>query len=257
MEGIGYDFVPDVMQHKYVDYWVTTQDRESFRMARRMIRTEGLLCGGSSGSAMVAALQAARHFNLTAPEHRIVVILPDSVRNYMTKFLSADWMLVHSFLTAEEYIAENRLVGGKGQTVETLVDPRLLTLRMTIKSDETVASVWRRLQEDGCSASANDQFPVVDVDTGCILGNFEAARLFERVAVEGLIPVMSYALRRFVNREFVTVNLEQTSVAEAVALCATKVPVYVVDATGRARLDASGSVQSINPFRLFASLKGA
>ncbi|RME14072.1 MAG: pyridoxal-phosphate dependent enzyme, partial [Bdellovibrio sp.] len=59
VEGIGYDFVPDVLDRSLVDEWVKTTDKESFLLARRLIREEGLLCGGSSGSAMMAALEKA------------------------------------------------------------------------------------------------------------------------------------------------------------------------------------------------------
>lgn len=67
-------------------------------MMRRLIRDEGLLCGGSSGAAMSCALKAAA--TLTAGQ-RCVVILPDSVRNYMTKALSDDWMVDHGFVDGE------------------------------------------------------------------------------------------------------------------------------------------------------------
>ena len=64
-------------------------------MARRMIREEGLLCGGSSGSAMIGAIKAAKDLPEGA---RVVVLLPDSVRNYMTKFLDDDWMIENEFM---------------------------------------------------------------------------------------------------------------------------------------------------------------
>ena len=75
--------------------WVKTRDREAFVMSRRLIRSEGLLCGGSSGTAMAAAVQAARSLK---KGQRCVVILPDSVRNYMTKFLADEWMYEHGFI---------------------------------------------------------------------------------------------------------------------------------------------------------------
>jgi cystathionine beta-synthase len=84
IEGIGYDFVPGVLKRQYVDQWVKTEDKESFLMARRLIREEGLLCGGSSGTAVVAAVKAAKQLK---KGQRCVVLLPDSVRNYMSKFL--------------------------------------------------------------------------------------------------------------------------------------------------------------------------
>lgn len=89
MEGIGYDFIPTVLDRSIVDSWVKTDDQESFIMARRLIREEGLLVGGSSGSAMVAAVKMAQSLK---KGQRCLVILPDSVRNYMSKFLRDEWM---------------------------------------------------------------------------------------------------------------------------------------------------------------------
>ncbi|EMP31471.1 Cystathionine beta-synthase [Chelonia mydas] len=80
VEGIGHDFIPTVLDRSVVDLWYKSNDTDSFLMARRLIREEGLLCGGSSGSAMSIAVKAAK--NLTEGQ-RCVVILPDSVRNYM------------------------------------------------------------------------------------------------------------------------------------------------------------------------------
>lgn len=64
MEGIGYDFIPKVCDRSLVDKWIKTEDKESFLMARRIISEEGLLCGGSSGSALVGAVNAALHYKL-------------------------------------------------------------------------------------------------------------------------------------------------------------------------------------------------
>jgi len=94
IEGIGYDFVPKVLDRSIVDKWIKTEDRESFIMARRLIREEGLLCGGSCGAVVVGALEAAR--SLTK-DQRCVVLLADSVRNYMSKFLSDSWMYDNQF----------------------------------------------------------------------------------------------------------------------------------------------------------------
>ncbi|KAI9485915.1 MAG: tryptophan synthase beta subunit-like PLP-dependent enzyme [Benjaminiella poitrasii] len=99
VEGIGYDFIPDVLKRNLIDIWVKSEDKPSFLMARRLIREEGLLCGGSSGTAMYAAVQAAKELK---EGQRCVVILPDSIRNYMTKFLSDDWMRERGFLDEEE-----------------------------------------------------------------------------------------------------------------------------------------------------------
>ena len=94
IEGIGYDFIPDVLDNDLVDEYIKTNDEESFLMARRLIKEEGLLCGGSSGSAMVAALQTA--INLNKGE-KCLVLLPDSIRNYMSKFPNDGWMKKNGF----------------------------------------------------------------------------------------------------------------------------------------------------------------
>jgi cystathionine beta-synthase len=98
VEGIGYDFVPgtldssislipDVLNRSLVNTWIKTGDQESFTMSRRLIRTEGLLCGGSSGAAVVGAIKVAKQLNL-GKDKTVVVVLPDSLRNYITKVLS-------------------------------------------------------------------------------------------------------------------------------------------------------------------------
>jgi len=95
IEGIGYDFIPGVLENAYVDRYIKTDDKDSFVMARRLMREEGLLVGGSSGAAMCAALEAAR--SLTA-DQVCLVILPDSTRNYLSKFVNDDWMQSHGLL---------------------------------------------------------------------------------------------------------------------------------------------------------------
>lgn len=101
VEGIGYDFLPTVLDRSRVDYWYKSVDRDSFQMSRQLIRREGLLCGGSSGSAAYCAIQAIKKFNVKEGDN-VVVILPDSIRNYMTKYLSEEWCVTRGFLDVEE-----------------------------------------------------------------------------------------------------------------------------------------------------------
>jgi cystathionine beta-synthase len=97
VEGIGYDFFPKVLDRVIIDEWVKTTDEPSFVMARRAIREEGLLCGGSSGSALcgVEAILPKVTSGST-----IVVVLPDGIRNYMTKMMDNDWLVKSGFKNA-------------------------------------------------------------------------------------------------------------------------------------------------------------
>ncbi|KAI8931210.1 hypothetical protein NX059_011559 [Plenodomus lindquistii] len=97
VEGIGYDFIPEVLEQKIVDKWYKTDDRTSFMYARRLISEEGILCGGSSGSAMAAAVEASKELNLTEDDV-MVVILPDSIRSYLSKFVDDDWLAANDLL---------------------------------------------------------------------------------------------------------------------------------------------------------------
>lgn len=96
VEGIGYDFFPEVLDVPLVDEWIKTNDDESFAAAKRIVRHEGLFVGGSSGTALAGALRYLKSEEgakvAKDPEANVVIICPDSVRNYMSKpwFLSKD-----------------------------------------------------------------------------------------------------------------------------------------------------------------------
>jgi cystathionine beta-synthase len=82
VEGIGYDFIPTVLDRKQIDFWYKSVDKESFQMSRQLIKREGLLCGGSCGSAVYCAIEAIKRFNIKKGQN-VAVLLPDSIRNYM------------------------------------------------------------------------------------------------------------------------------------------------------------------------------
>jgi cystathionine beta-synthase len=94
VEGIGYDFIPDVLDRGLVDRWVKTNDQVSFKLARRLIKEEGLLIGGSSGSALMAALQEAESLS---EGQNCVVLFADGIRNYLSKFVDDNWMTENGF----------------------------------------------------------------------------------------------------------------------------------------------------------------
>ncbi|KAL1512652.1 hypothetical protein ABEB36_002211 [Hypothenemus hampei] len=154
VEGIGYDFVPTILDRSVVDLWIKTHDRDSLPMARRLIKEEGLLCGSSSGANMVAAFQAAKALK---EDENVVVILPDSIRNYMTKFISDEWMQARGLMPCEN----TRNIWWWNKKITDLNLPVLQTITSENTCDRAI-HLMKKL--------AVDQIPVVDNKGGFITG---------------------------------------------------------------------------------------
>uniref|UniRef100_UPI0029557DB7 cystathionine beta-synthase-like n=1 Tax=Panthera onca TaxID=9690 RepID=UPI0029557DB7 len=138
-----------------VDKWFKSNDEEAFAFARMLIAQEGLLCGGSAGSAMSVAVKAAQELQ---EGQRCVVILPDSVRNYMSKFLSDKWMMQKGFLKEEDFTVT------KPWWWHLRVQELSLSAPLTVLPTVTCEHTIEILREKGF-----DQVPVVD-ESGAILG---------------------------------------------------------------------------------------
>ncbi|MGE3174477.1 MAG: cystathionine beta-synthase [Planctomycetota bacterium] len=162
VEGIGYDFIPDVLDTGLVDRWVKSNDKDSFRVARQLIRQEGLLVGGSCGAAVWAAMQVAKDF---AKGARILCILPDSIRNYLTKFVDDRWMRENGFLE------EDWAIG----TIDELLRAMPNREVVTVDVGDQLATAVKLFKEHGFS-----QVPVTD--NGCLAGI-----LTEADALRGLV----------------------------------------------------------------------
>eukprot|EP00127_Corallochytrium_limacisporum_P004445 Clim_evm7s163 gene=Clim_evmTU7s163 len=188
VEGIGYDFIPEVLDREYMDRWIKTEDRESFLMARKLLRKEGLLCGGSSGTAVAGAVKAAKNL----PDGTTcVVVLPDSIRNYMTKHLSDDWMISHGFVD-EEILkhAPQRSEWWAERPVSSLPLPTPLTISPTLSCQAAI----KVLQKEGV-----DQLPVLD-EKGAILGMVTEGNLHARLMsrkVRSQDPVTKVLYKQF------------------------------------------------------------
>ena len=104
IEGVGKPYIPDNLNRDIVDEWVKCNDKESFIMARRAIKEEGMLIGGSSGLALAGAIKFCKNLS---EDKRVVVFFTDGIRNYMSKYISDDWMLENNFMNVEEYDKDN------------------------------------------------------------------------------------------------------------------------------------------------------
>ncbi len=170
MEGIGYDFIPSVLNRDVVDEWVKTDDKESFQMARKLIREEGLLVGGSCETAMVGALKAAKKLK---KGQVCVVVFPDSVRNYMTKFLTDEWMIDHGFMEPTPVRrASLHAIPFEEATVTDLKLPKAVV----VKEGQTLKECV-----EICEKGGFDQLHVV-MEIGKIVGLITLGNILSKVA---------------------------------------------------------------------------
>ncbi|MCS6914216.1 MAG: cystathionine beta-synthase [Myxococcota bacterium] len=144
VEGIGEDFLPSTMDLKIIDEIVRVDDKECFLMTRALVREEGLLCGGSSGAAVVGAIKYAERL----PDKRnILVLLPDGAQKYLSKIFNDDWMRENGFLDEEDPLGN----------VADLLRSRPRRPVITASKEATILEVISLLKEHGIS-----QVPVLD-----------------------------------------------------------------------------------------------
>ncbi|HEX6418732.1 MAG TPA: cystathionine beta-synthase [Acidimicrobiales bacterium] len=117
VEGIGEDFWPTTYDPAVVDRVVAVSDEDSFLMAREVTRTEGLLIGGSGGTAVAAALEVGRDLG---PDDLVVVLIPDSGRGYLSRVFDEDWMAGYGFVRGEGHTVAD-VLDARGGTIPPLV----------------------------------------------------------------------------------------------------------------------------------------
>jgi len=150
-EGIGEDFLPSTLDLSVVDEVLQVGDKETFLTTRRLVREEGIFCGGSSGSAVAAALRYCRNLG---PDRLVVVLLPDSGSRYLSKLFDDDWMRENGYLET----------AWAGATANEVLAAKSLREVITAQPDEPVGAVVHKLKEHDIS-----QMPVIGPD-GSLLG---------------------------------------------------------------------------------------
>ena len=167
VEGIGEDFWPATFDPSVVDRYVKVSDRDSFRTARAVTRQEGILIGGSAGSAVFAALQVARELDETKT---IVVLLPDTGRQYLSKVYSDSWMLQHGMLDRPDVIRVEEVLLAKHGELPPLI---------TVGAHDKVRQAVQQLQDADIS-----QAPVVreeSTDVSQFVGSIRDRELLDRI----------------------------------------------------------------------------
>ncbi|KAF2092058.1 cystathionine beta-synthase [Saccharata proteae CBS 121410] len=169
VEGIGYDFIPDVLDQSGVDTWYKTDDREAFQLARRLIAEEGILCGGSSGSAMSAMVKAVKDMKL-GEDDVVVVVLPDSIRSYLSKFVDDDWLAANDLLPPTPPDSpKHALSPTKPRSQDPFGGATIRTLRLkpvtSVSATSSCAEAIETMRDKGF-----DQLPVVSSSGSRLVG---------------------------------------------------------------------------------------
>ena len=165
VEGIGEDFWPDALDRDVIDRYVTVSDGDSFLMARRLVAREGLFAGGSTGTALCAAVQVARE--LDDPEAMVATVLPDGGRPYVSKVFNDHWMREHGYLPDEGTPTVGDVLASKGEVS-----------LLTVGSHDVVQRALELMREHGVS-----QVPVVsDEDERAVVGTVSERSLLLRSA---------------------------------------------------------------------------
>jgi cystathionine beta-synthase len=217
VEGIGEDFMPGTFQYDIVDRWFTVSDRDSLLTARRVTREEGILIGGSGGTAMWAALQLAKELG---EDKTIVVLLPDTGRGYLSKVYNDDWMRENGFLDRLPKPARVRdLLAHPGRELPALV---------TVSARTPVREVIEYLQRYSIS-----QLPVSrderDLSTvHSLVGSIQERSLLERLFRQP--DALDQPVEKIMDRPFPLVDVNEEVERVVPALLANNTAVLAEDA---------------------------
>ena len=222
VEGIGEDFWPETYHPEWVDRVIAVSDQASFDMARRVSHREGLLIGGSGGTAVCAAAEVA---SACDPDAVVVVLLPDSGRGYLSKVFDDDWMASHGFLIGEHPCVKDVLDAKKDAL------PPLVYVNPT----DPVSLAVTRMRDNGLSQLpvAKGEMPLAAAE---VMGAVHELRLMA-LAFSG--DLLGQPVENVMSRP-----LEQIGIGEPVALAVTKLersPALLVLDGGRPRAVVSST----------------
>ncbi len=209
IEGIGQDFVPGTLHFEFLDDIIEVSDKDSFLTARRLAREEGILAGGSCGTAMAGALKVAEQLS---EQHVIVVLLPDTGERYLTKMYNDDWMRENRFLVPERIT--NRFVLDAKHGVTGLI---------SIGPSETVRKALDLLNEHNIS-----QLPVLDA--GKSVGSIEESELMSAVLADP--SAFDAPVTAHMKQPFPLVHADEL-IAQAVGFLTKRQPAVLVEDKGR------------------------
>ena len=203
VEGIGKDFIPRCLDKTHVDHWMKANGKRSYTMARRLLREEALMCGGSAGAPMQAAVEYIKEHKIGAGK-RCVVLFPDNIRNYMTKHLNNDWMYEKGYITEKECAdaAVSDLVPNNDWGQDKTVADLDLHEAEFIDADATVGEVRQLMLKAGYA-----QYPVKEKN-GKITGVVTKTDLMNKL-VKGAVQVTD-PVRGMVHKELRHVSATTT-----------------------------------------------
>lgn len=188
VEGIGYDFIPKVLERSYIDEWFKTTDKPSFKYARQIISEEGMLVGGSSGSSFQALVEYCEAHPELTEDDVLVVIFPDSIRSYLTKFVDDEWLKQNDLWDDEfEAITAKKNHGSEKSSVDTFKGATVRDLKLkpvvSVREDASFSSVVAILKDNGF-----DQLPVLSKEGGKLIGLVTLSKLLKELSLSNGIP---------------------------------------------------------------------